>query len=312
MLTAIWQRLDRNPPLFFDDQLESALAGARERIFGLGLLRADQSSRSAPCWDCGPGYVGRVVWQTNARTGARVAYLSCRVCGPVEIDPDRLRQWTIDVPTLVAAVRDAGRICGTVTEVVPGHLWHLGNATWCGRRREAYFLRCIHDEIRPRVVAALATHPKAVLFVPTEAAAHKWGATTSNPAVALESVVGLGPDGLTFDALAIETRLADARPAASKSTRPQKRSRRTANMERVLEEVFEHLRAARAHAHAFVEMNCPPVLLDRPTQQDLARRCGLSETAVSRCFTDKRAVELRRYWDMALNLDQVMSFRRPY
>src|SRR6266545_2346581 len=152
MLTALWQRLDRNPPLFFDDQLEPALAGARDQVFGMGLLRQGQPSRNAACPDC--GYGCRVVWESNERTGARVAFLSCRTCGPIEVEPDRLRQWAIDVPQLLAAVKAAGRISGSVSEVVEGHLWHLGTAVW-GRRREVYFLRCAHERVRAPVTSAI-------------------------------------------------------------------------------------------------------------------------------------------------------------
>lgn len=309
MLTALWQRLDRNPPLFFDDQLEPALAGARDQVFGMGLLRQGPPSRNAACPDC--GYGCRIVWESNERTGARVAFISCRTCGPIEVEPDRLRQWAIDVPQLLAAVKAAGRISGPVNEVVEGHLWHLGAAVW-GRRREAYFIRCAHEGVRARVACALKTHPKAVLFFPDEAAAHWWGSATDNPVVALESVVTLAAGGLAFDAAAVAELLADAQPGnGAKPTPCPKRSSRLADIARLTEAMVAFLRTARDHAFATEELTGTPELLPRPSKTQLAKETKIPKSRVTRCFKDKSARELKLYWKTAISLEEVMKFKGP-
>jgi hypothetical protein len=311
-LTAIWHRLGRNPPVFFEDQLDSALGGSREHVFRSGLLREDRPSGSAACRDCENGSVGRVEWLDRTRTGRRDAYIRCPRCGPVPIDPDSLRQWAIDLQTLLAAVRDAGKFRGNVTEVVPGHVWHLGNATWCGRARQVYFLRCIHEGVRATVVAAIASHPKAILLFPTEEAAHKWGAATENALVALESVVGLGPHGITFDAELVEGQLIDAGSADGPKQKPiPKRATRAANIARLTEALVEFLREAREHACGIQRLTGTPELLPRPSRTQLAEEVGLSKADVTKCFDDETARELNLYWEMALDLDAVMKFKGP-
>jgi hypothetical protein len=47
---------------------------------------------------------------------------------------------------------------------------------------------------------------------------------------------------------------------------------------------FRTVRAARDHAFTTRETLGTPELLPRPSQQDLARRAGLTETDVSRCL----------------------------
>lgn len=56
-----------------------------------------------------------------------------------------------------------------------------------------------------------------------------------------------------------------------------------------------------------------PELLPRPSQQDLAKRAGLTETDVSRCLKDPAARELRLQWETALELDKVLGWiGRPH
>jgi hypothetical protein len=259
ILTPVWQRLDREPPLFLEDEFSPDLIGVRDRLFGLGLLRQAAPSGFASCLGCNRGFVGRVARIPNRRTGTPTPYVPCPECGAVTITPDSLRRWVIDIPALLTAVFAASRGRGVPTELVLGHVWHLGNATWCGRRREAYFVRCVHDGTRAGVAAVLATHPKAVLFFPTEAAAHKWGATTPNSVVALESVGELGSDGITFDTTVVEGRLVDAGFDAPKPKAVPKHATRAANIASLTEALVEFLRGARPrgchpadHRHAGV------------------------------------------------------------
>jgi hypothetical protein len=143
--------------------------------------------------------------------------------------------------------------------------------------------------------------------LPTESSARTWEATP-NPVVALESVVALGPGGLTFDAALVEGRLADAACDASQPKPPRKRDERAGKIELLVRELREHLREARDHACSFRELGRTPVLLDRPSQKDLAKRCGLTESDVSRCLNDQEAVLLRALWEAAADLDRVLAW----
>ena len=48
-----------------------------------------------------------------------------------------------------------------------------------------------------------------------------------------------------------------------------------------------------------------------PSQKDLAKRIRTSEAAVSRCFNDPSARELRLYWKTAVDLTAVMKWSKP-
>ncbi len=161
------------------------------------------------------------------------------------------------------------------------------------------------------MISRLSSRPKSVLFFPTESAAQKWGATTPNPIIALESVVSLGPDGLIFDTAAIEATLTDsklARPTTLKKKPVPKRATRETGIAKLVKEIKEHLREARDHAYATLALQGEAKLLERPTQKHLAERTGMTEPDVSRCLNDESALVLKMCWEAALDLHQVMGF----
>lgn len=307
LLAPVWTRLDCEPPVFYADRSPLAWTASRDHLAGLGYLREIEPAEMTVCLACGGGHVRRVIWADD-KAGQRACRLPCPNCGSVPVDPEALRRWTVDIPHLLGeAFRAAGgRVALDV--VVPGHLWYLGTAGWLGHSRQAYFARFVHGSPRTAVLARLTPYPRAVLFHPTEHALRLWGTTTPNPVVALESVVSLGPEGLVFDAEVVEDRLADAGFDAPKSRPPKKRNERAGKIEVLVRELRQHLRDA--HEHALVTGRTPKgtQLLPRPSQKDLAERCGLTETDVSRCLNDPAAELLRLCWDAAADLNQILAW----
>ena len=86
ILTPVWQRVDREPPQYLEDEFGPDLIGVRDRLFGLGLLREAAPSDFASCLGCNRGFVGRVEWIPNRRTGTQTPYVPCPECGePLEL-----------------------------------------------------------------------------------------------------------------------------------------------------------------------------------------------------------------------------------
>jgi hypothetical protein len=237
------------------------------------------------------------------------AYLPCQECGPVQVPFDQLRRWVSDVPGFFGALAAAAAITGPATEVGPGRLWRLGKARWAGRSREVFLARNLDTESRAGVIEALSRHPKAVLFLPTEDQVGFWSASTPNTVVALESMLMLTSDGLHFDQEYLESRLAELPAPTRPKLGTKKRGSRSAKIEKLTQEISEHLRAAYDYAFSTLDRTGTPQLLPRPSQKELAERTGLSETDVSRCLKDEAAKELRIYWETALDLGQIMRWQ---
>lgn len=311
LLSRIWQRLDSEPPLFFADEVVRHFGDGLTRFIELGLLSETTPSSCVPCWDCGCGFVGRVEFLLHRRTETRRPYTHCPECGVKEVAPESLKRWTVDATGCLAAISEAAGIRGPASEVVAGHLWRVGRAVWGQRQREVYFARHVHEGNRAGVVQGLATHPKAILLVPTHESAERWDGTTPNLVLALEGIVGIEDGKLSFDTSFIESRLAELNVPKAKSPAP-KRAGRAAKIEALVAVLVDHLRAAHDHAFVTRDQTDSAELLPRPSQQELARLAGMSESDVSRCLADESARELRLYWEIALDLDQIMKWRgRP-
>jgi len=88
------------------------------------------------------------------------------------------------------------------------------------------------------------------------------------------------------------------------------RGKRTANIELLEKELEEHLAAARDYAFTLQQRGREPALLPRPEQKDLAKRVGITQSAVSRCLNDPRARMLKILWRTADSLEDVMRYGR--
>ncbi|MBN9524156.1 hypothetical protein J0H58_37545, partial [bacterium] len=240
LLAPVWGRLDDEPPVFHADRAAAEFPpGGWDRALGLGLLRELPPSNSAACGECGTGYANRVVFLPDAAGGAH-PYLRCPACGPVRVDPAALRRWAVDARAVGATVLRLVGGTGVTAEVVAGRLWHLGRVRQGGRARDAYLARGVYAETRAEVTAALAGRPAAVVFVPTEAAAVRWG-DTPNVVVALEAAVSLGADGLAYDPAAVEARMPAAPPGRRSARPPRKRAGPATTIERLEAELIAFL-----------------------------------------------------------------------
>jgi hypothetical protein len=89
-----------------------------------------------------------------------------------------------------------------------------------------------------------------------------------------------------------------------------KRSQRAANIESLTRVVIEFLRSARDYAFDTKEENGFAELLPRPAISHFCKQAGIKPHDFSRCLDDESARELKVYWGMTENLEQIMSFRK--
>lgn len=294
-------------PGFSAAEVHAWPAGALDRACAVGLLQPGAPSRSAACPGC--GRIAAVVYLAGKAAGEVRAYVPCPECGPARIEPDSLRRWTIGMPALLDAVFADIELRGSREELATDCLWRLGKTTWLESHWEVFFARCLQ---RPGGMDALEQtrfSVKALVFVPKEVPPQ---ASDGLLLIPLTSVVNWQPDGIHFDREYVETQLADrlARQQGAIKRQLPKRATRAADIAALTKELMAHLRAARDHAVATEDRHGTPRLLPRPTQEDLARRIGTSQWAVSRCLADESARELKFLWDLAVDVERILAFRR--
>ncbi|XZE56575.1 hypothetical protein SH139x_002695 [Planctomycetaceae bacterium SH139] len=292
----IWSRWELSPPAFTvrDAQLshhDQLAVFHRHR-----LVKTTTPATEQQCKDCGEHQP--VIYSTD-REGSRHGFIVCERCGPAEVHSESLDQLVFDTEQLLEHLFVDTRLA--IKPIDSDLLWHIGRRTLEGRSRELLFLRRLGLELKASIVEQLGRRQRSLVFTPLASSAESLAAMIPNLVIGIQDIVEFSEDGLRLDWEAVEDRLGEFCESELPASKPQpRRSSRTAKIETLVQELTQHLRSAADHAHATGE------LLPRPTQQELARRTGMSKSDVSRCISDSSADQLRLLWQTADDLDAVL------
>ena len=250
---------------------------------------------------CGEMHDVEIQHAISPITGEDLYFQTCE-CGMERIDPAVLRTWNTRIEKVMEETVVAMNIRGGITPVIPGILWRLGRK----KSREFFYLRVFRTSERRQILSALRAVSKAVVFTGVESSSLELQYDISHPCASLETIARLEEDGrfvidpeILEDVLGEAAEMDDSNEALPKPR--AKRGSRTAKIEKLVKEMEQHLRAARAYAQATADQG-DIKLLPRPTQEELAKRTGLSEMDVSRCLKDPNARTFRFLWDGALDM----------
>lgn len=301
-------RLQLDPPLIFNNEFEQHLKTYQDQIAALGLVIERAPLGWITCDRCGDGHRCELKYATNQATQESAAYANCPECGLYEVPKSELRRWQVDLDKCLATFFSTAGAMVSVNVEVPGRLWKIGRMSLAGRSRELFFVRfCNSTEMQP-IEDVLKTHPKAILFVPDEASVSGAQAGFPNSVFSLETLVSFDDGSIRFETEHLGSCLRDLELLKSKKKSRAQRGERAAKIEKIEDELKQHLVAAFDHAKSSEELNGYPVLLPRPTQKEIADRLGFNPTTVHRCLNDTRATELKVLWETAESLDRVMEF----
>jgi hypothetical protein len=299
--------LENERPILHGDFLAEGCGSLVSELLAAGLLRELSPAKSLACAECAEAPFRDVIY-TEAADGRSRALFPCPHCGLYEVPPGRLRRWQVDLGVLIALIGRSLDATGNASERIPGRLWRLGRlkhdtvttAVWFGlqfRRRDAAEIITRAQVAAPALLLVPSRMPRAVL-------------PEGVVAGSLRELTCWAEAGLRWDEDRLTELLAACGPMSRSSRKPvpTRRKTRATDIEALVAELKQHLRAARDHAEHTLATQGEPRLLPRPTQKDLARRVGITESRVSRSLNDPRANELRLLWNLADDLDQVLRF----
>lgn len=310
----VWlNRLELEPAAFYGTEVYGRGPGpALVELLEPGLLLETEPARDLYCPDCGEGPPLPVELSRNPWTKEICGVRYCPRCGLVNYPLEDVKRWIANVPAFLELVFPTSGVSVNLTELVTGRLWRVGKASWAGRSREVFFARGTDRADPPLLRQNLRRKRAAIIFVPTEATAVRIRPEELLVVPMLE-VVSVKERTVTIDQGDVELRVQEHFPDSQhrrKSSTRRKRASRVAKIEALTHEMARHLRAARDHAHVTAKRQDAPELLPRPTKSQLATRTGMRADDVTRCMGDSTARELRYLWEMALDLEQIMDFRR--
>ena len=271
-----------------------------------GLLADGPPARELVCRQCAEQPAERIV-HLRGPDDQTHAYLPCPHCGPMLIEPQRLRRWRLNVVKLWERLFAGVDMKGDVREVVPRRIWRMGTLRCAGSAWYAMVGRGLWRPDGPDVLRRAERSSRTVLFVPYHLPRVDETGSATRPTIALRDIVVWPAGTAVLDMPQVEAALvAVDRTKPMPVKRPsRKRADRAATIEVLVRLMKAHILAARDFARATAERGMPE-LLPRPTQRDLARQAGIVEVAVSRCLRDSAARELRLLWKTAANLDELL------
>jgi hypothetical protein len=158
MIDLLWELLELpDPVISFGSTTWTRNCNAIDRLSRLGALTQSDAVRTVPCPACDEHYYVRVEY---TEAGGFRGY--CPSEGFLPIDAADLTVLQVDVPWLIEALRDGinVRSRSAAEELVPGHLWLLGEQRMREYRTRFYFGRRLSDMAAIElVVTALAAKP---------------------------------------------------------------------------------------------------------------------------------------------------------
>lgn len=308
LLSPLLSRWEIDPPAIGEPEARRRLKDAFAVLDAGGLVRAATPASAIDCPDCSRRC--RVEYIVDA-AGEQRGYINCGDCGLSEVADEMLQLWEIDTAAMLATIFTDAKLA--IKPQAPPHLWQMGKANWAGRSRQIWFARAFRRGRCDAAVDILGRNKMAIVFAPTDAGAARWREAAGNLVIPLDAVVSINGDRFVLDIDDIEGRIVDAGMGSKspKKKRPKKRGERLADIEALRNAVIEHLRSACDHAYTTKDQHGEPRLLPRPTQKALGELVGMNETKVSRCLKDEKADELRLYWEMTEDLEQIMKFKGP-
>jgi hypothetical protein len=299
--------LDNERPDLHSAALGDGCGAFVSQLLAAGMLQELSPAKSLACAECAEAPFRDVIY-TETADGLSRALFPCPHCGLYDVPLDRLRRWQIDCGALMAFIGRSLSVTGSSSERIPRRLWRIGRLQRDAVTTAVWFGLHLGRRDAAEMITRAQVAAPALLLVPSRMP--RAGLSEGVVAGSLRELTCWSEGGLGWDEDRL-TELLTACGPVSRSGRkavPTRRKTRATDIEALVVELKQHLRAARDHANHTLATQGEPRLLPRPTQKDLARRVGITESRVSRSLRDPRAIELRLLWNVADDLVQVLRF----
>jgi hypothetical protein len=288
-------------PVLAADDINRLPVEFREAFAAIGMLQESTAATRIAC-ECREHCC--TVQSLSAPDKTPKFFIRCPDCGLVEIDSERLKQFSVSPAPVAAAL--AQSLASTSEQVIDGRLWRVGRRVLANRKRDVWLALGLDWDDGSHVFGKIARNPTPLVLVlgcvPKR--------MRKQSVVMLPSFANWHGGAIEVDWDAIEARLR-ADMAVPRMRSAPRRGRRIEDIEKLTAALRKHILSARDNLRANGE------LLPRPTQEALGTLAGIKagpaalKSRVSRAFSDKTeaAIVLRRMYEMALDQEGVYQFR---
>ena len=196
-LSRLWACFDSYEPLFSAGEVASWTDGQAQWLRQRGVLCAAASTSRVACPCCASSHVEDVLEVPDA--DPQRFFVPCPESITVELDPEALRQWTIDGDAVAALIGETLGLRGSPTPIQPGRVWRLGTTRWRQSARELLLARGLDAEDAARIAAHAGQAGRPIVLVSCqEPPPHIWPGRPPT-CVALSRVMSQDATGLQAD-----------------------------------------------------------------------------------------------------------------
>ena len=192
-LEIVWTFFDNQNLLLSHAEIQRWPPDAFDKLMLLNFVREAGSIDHVACPSCPDRHVEEVVCIPGA-DDVHHLFIACPANLRVEISPDALRCWMIDVDAVARGLADVITPGGRCTARIASRLWRLGTVSWQGVNREVLLARGLSWPDGGELVQRIGGSGRAIVLVagapPPE---HIWPELKPT-VVALPSVVHLDAD----------------------------------------------------------------------------------------------------------------------
>lgn len=300
-LELFWDMAQLSDPVLAHDDLVQLPRGARDALFAAGLLTPCQTAQSVVCDACNEDHVEEVDAVT-CPNGSTFMFIHCPEYGCIEVEPERLRQWTPRYGAAAELLAETFGATGGCRETVPGRLWDLGRAAVAGQSRPLWLAR----RITPDLAARLPADRVSVLFVLGTLPGDGRIRIAPERVFEVRHLVRLDEGRLCLDAEAVRGQLAQVLRAQPPEPRPGKLDRRARAVQAVKKAIRDQALMRKSVRKKNWDTALPPL-----TQKGLAELAGVSEPTLSRILndgSDSRDRELQMLWEIVNRPEALMRY----
>lgn len=207
-LELFWDMAQLADPVVSHDDLVRMPRATRDVLRAADLLAPYRSAHSVVCDACTEGHVEEVDAVTRPN-GVTQLFICCPENGRIEVEPERLRQWTPRYGAVAGLIVESLDTRGGCRETVPGRVWDLGCVVVAGQLHHVWLVRRLTADLRPRLPGDQAS----VLFLLGARPRDDLG-IVSERVFEVRHLVRLRDGALCFDADIVRAQLAECRTSA--------------------------------------------------------------------------------------------------
>lgn len=223
LLQLLWPAVEAVNPVFSRVAIVRWPEGAQAQLAAAELIVPDGSGSRIRCPECGRDHVCRPIAREQPDGSTRL-FIPCPEHGRADVTDVDIRQWAVNIETLVRTLGSELRLSGQPADLGSGRVWRCGRTVIAGASRDVLFARGLARRDAAEFRRAISRAHRPIVFVGSELPPPDFWNGQPPTLIRLRDVATFDGQRIEIDAKHIMGLIADSRqaPGADAITVPKK------------------------------------------------------------------------------------------